>query len=60
MGDEVYPSHVGKANLNLVEQIEERQHSWVAGFRRGVQLELLQHLPEAESATTAIPVQAAG
>ena len=58
MGDEVHSSHVGGASPNLVEQLEEGQHPWVAGLRRGVQLELLEHLLEAESATTAVHVQA--
>ena len=57
MGDEVHPSHVGRASPDLVEQLEEGQYPWVAGLRRGVQLELLEHIPEAESATAAVPVQ---
>ena len=59
MGDEVHLSHVGGASQDLVEQLKEGQHPWVAGLRRGVQLELLEHLPEAESATAAVPVQTA-
>ena len=59
MGDEVHASHVGRARPDLVEQLEEGQHPWVAGLRRGVQLELLKHLPEAESAATVVLVKTA-
>ena len=59
MGDAVHTPYVRRASQNLVEQLEERQHPRVAGFRGGVQLELLQHVQKAESPSAAVHVPAA-